>query len=221
MRYLFFVLLLSFGTHVLAQNTVELDPNLRELVPAGYRVTDKIYGDLNKDNQDDVVLIIKATDKTKMVTDEIRGTLDLNRRGIIVALKNQQKYDTVIENRHCFHSEDEQSAYFAPDIDISIESGNLHIYFLHGRYGYWAYNFRGSDFELIGYDASANRGPVVKTITGINYLTKKKLVKHNINAQDEEAEPVFKEQWTRFKLNHRFKLSEIDNFAEFGTGLSE
>ncbi len=128
----------------------------------------------------------------------------------------------IVENLSCFYSEDEYGGvYFKPDILTSIEKGNLHILFAHGRYGHWRYNFRyqGSDFELIGYDSSANRGPIVEEVTSINYLTKKMLVKENINSDDEYADPVFKERWESFSLNHRFRLSEIKDFSEFGDGV--
>ena len=43
---------------------------------------DEIKGDLNKDGLEDVVLIIKGTDKSKIIHDEYRGELDRNRREI-------------------------------------------------------------------------------------------------------------------------------------------
>lgn len=224
MRSIFLAFVLTWGTSALAQNNHGLEDSLRELVPDGYFVTETIYGDLNKDSQADVALIIKGTDPNNVVIDEFRGEIDLNRRGIIVALRNQQKYELVVENLNCFYSEEEDGGvYFVPDIYTKIEKGNLYVLFAHGRYGHWRYNFRyqGADFELIGYDNSANRGPTVEVVTSINYLTKKMLVKKNINSHEEHADPIFKESWTSFTLDNRFKLSEINDFSEFGDGLRE
>ncbi|ELA7318100.1 hypothetical protein ACS6BV_004569 [Vibrio alginolyticus] len=222
MKNVFLALAFTLTTGAFAQDNLVLDGSIRQLAPDGYIVLETIYGDLNKDSQEDVVLVIKGTDPKKIIIDEIRGELDLNQRGLVIALKNKQKYEVIVENLSCFYSEDEYGGvYFKPDILTSIEKGNLHILFAHGRYGHWRYNFRyqGSDFELIGYDSSANRGPIVEEVTSINYLTKKMLVKENINSDDEYADPVFKERWESFSLNHRFRLSEIKDFSEFGDGV--
>ncbi|TON14274.1 hypothetical protein CGH62_28185, partial [Vibrio parahaemolyticus] len=65
----------------------------QEIVPNGHTIIEAIHGDLNGDSRDDIVLMIQGTDQNKIVTDELRGQLDLNRRGIIVALRNNNKYD--------------------------------------------------------------------------------------------------------------------------------
>ncbi|WP_159657879.1 hypothetical protein [Vibrio atypicus] len=221
MKELLLLSTLLFGANVLAQEKIDLDSSYREIVPNGHTIIEAIHGDLNGDRRDDIVLMIQGTDQNKIVTDELRGRLDLNRRGIIVALRGNDKYDVVVENDNCFFSDDEDGGvYMVPDILMSITKGNLYIDFLHGRYGYWRYNFRyqDSDLELIGYDASYNRGPRVEVVTSINYLTKKMLTKENINELDDD-DPIFKEKWSTFVLEHRFKLSQISDFTEFGNGV--
>ncbi|WP_158123459.1 hypothetical protein [Vibrio vulnificus] len=221
MKELLLLSTLLFGANVLAQEKIDLDSSYREILPNGHTIIEAIHGDLNGDSRDDIVLMIQGTDQNKIVTDELRGRLDLNRRGIIVALRGNDKYDVVVENDNCFFSDDEDGGvYMVPDILMSITKGNLYIDFLHGRYGYWSYNFRyqDSDLELIGYDASENRGPRVEVVTSINYLTKKMLTKENINELDDD-DPIFKEKWSTFVLEHRFKLSQISDFTEFGDGV--
>ncbi|MEF1170730.1 MULTISPECIES: hypothetical protein [Vibrio harveyi group] len=221
MKELLLLSTLLFGANVLAQEKIDLDSSYREIVPNGHTIIEAIHGDLNGDSRDDIVLMIQGTDQNKIVTDELRGRLDLNRRGIIVALRGNDNYDVVVENDNCFFSDDEDGGvYMVPDILMSITKGNLYIDFLHGRYGYWSYNFRyqDSDLELIGYDASDNRGPRVEVVTSINYLTKKMLTKENINELDDD-DPIFKEMWSTFVLEHRFKLSQISDFTEFGDGV--
>ena len=56
-------------------------------VPEGYVLFDKYHGDLNKDNVNDCLLIIKGTDKNKIINDGYGGKADRNRRGIILLLK--------------------------------------------------------------------------------------------------------------------------------------
>ncbi|HGS5166837.1 MULTISPECIES: hypothetical protein [Vibrio harveyi group] len=221
MKELLLLSTLLFGANVLAQEKIDLDSSYREIVPNGHTIIEAIHGDLNGDSRDDIVLMIQGTDQNKIVTDELRGRLDLNRRGIIVALRGNDNYDVVVENDNCFFSDDEDGGvYMVPDILMSITKGNLYIDFVHGRYGYWSYNFRyqDSDLELIGYDASDNRGPRVEVVTSINYLTKKMLTKKNVNELDDD-DPIFKEMWSTFVLEHRFKLSQISDFTEFGDGV--
>ncbi|EMD1177614.1 hypothetical protein VP758_004184 [Vibrio harveyi] len=221
MKELLLLSTLLFGANVLAQEKIDLDSSYREIVPNGHTIIEAIHGDLNGDSRDDIVLMIQGTDQNKIVTDELRGRLDLNRRGIIVALRGNDNYDVVVENDNCFFSDDEDGGvYMVPDILMSITKGNLYIDFVHGRYGYWSYNFRyqDSDLELIAYDASDNRGPRVEVVTSINYLTKKMLTKKNVNELDDD-DPIFKEMWSTFVLEHRFKLSQISDFTEFGDGV--
>ena len=53
--------------------------------------------------------------------------------------------------------------YYAPELWVEERKGNLYLRYCHGRYGYWEYCFRyqGSDFMLIGYEATYNHGPLV------------------------------------------------------------
>lgn len=217
-----FILLTAFFTATLFGQTKQAD-NLSQFVPKGYVIFDTINGDLNKDSLEDIVLIIKGTDKSKFVKHEYRGELDRNRRGIVVLFKQKEHYKLAVKNYDCFSSENEDGgAYFQPELDIEVIKGNLRIHYAHGRYGYWRYAFRfqNSDFELIGYDES-NGGAVVQSKTSINFLTKKKLEKENINKDDEEADEVFKETWKNIKIDKLIKLSEIVDFDDLEMSYDE
>jgi hypothetical protein len=195
--------------------------NTNDFVPKGFEVSEKTTGDLNKDGIADCVLIINGTEKSRIIKDETRGELDQNRRGIIILLNQNGGYELAIKNQDCFSSEYEDGGiYFAPELVVEIKNGNLIINYLHGRYGFWAYTFRfqNNDFELIGYDNSENRGPIVLSETSINFLTKKRIVKTNTNQEtDEPEEEVFEETTTKIKNTKLFKLTEIKNFDEFNT----
>jgi hypothetical protein len=196
--------------------TVEQKQNPTDFLPKGYVVFEKINGDLNKDGIEDCVLIIKGTDKKQIITDEYRGKLDRNRRGIIVLFNKKDHYELAVKNENCFSSENEDGGvYFAPELSVEIKKANLFVHYGHGRYGYWQYNFRcqESDFELIGYESS-NGGAVIESETSINFLSKKKQEKVNTNENAEGGDEVFKETWKKINVNRLIKLSEIKDFDE-------
>jgi len=195
---------------------VEQKQNLSDFLPKGYVIFEKINGDLNKDGLEDCVLVIKATNKSKIITDRYGKKIDRNRRGIIVLFSKKKHYELAMKNNDCFSSENEDGGgYFAPELSVEIKKGNLYAHYGHGRYGYWQYIFRcqNSDFELIGYDAS-NGGAVIESETSINFLTKKKQEKVNTNKNAQGGDEVFKETWRNIKVNRKIKLSEIKDFDE-------
>lgn len=197
-------------------------PNPTNFLPKGYIVFERIYGDLNKDGIADSVLIIKGTDKSKIVTDDYRGELDRNRRGIMVLLSKNGQFELAVENYDCFSSENEDGGvYYAPDLSVVIQKGNLYIEYAHGRYGYWKYTFRfqNGDFELIGYDSSNNYGPVVNSETSINFSTKVKIVNVNTNGDAESGEEVFETTQSDVSIAKLIKLSEIKDFDELDMGV--
>ena len=50
--------------------------------------------------------------------------------------KVNEDYVLATKNYDCFSSENEDGGvYFAPELDISIEKGNLYVHYGHGRYG--------------------------------------------------------------------------------------
>ena len=106
--------------------------------------------------------------------------------------------------------------YFAPELSLEFERGNLIIHYAHGRYGYWRYIFRyqNANFELIGYDES-NGGVIVRSEVSINFLTKKKLTRENINEDAHQGgDEIFEETWENIEIEHLIKLSEIKDIDE-------
>ncbi len=216
-KLLTLLITMTLVTSVFGQ--VESKQNPSDFIPKGYVLFEKINGDLNKDGIEDCVLIVKGTDSAKIVTDEYRGRLDRNRRGILVLFYQKGQYELVIKNYDCFSSENEDGGvYYPPELSVEIKKGNLYVHYGHGRYGYWQYTFRfqNSDFELIGYDEGIHRGPIVNMETSINFLTKRKQTKENINEDpaQEPKEEIFKETWTDIKVDKLIKLSEVNDFDE-------
>lgn len=197
---------------IAATITIEKEPT--DFIPEGFRLFEKVIGDLNNDGAEDCILIIKDTDKDNVINDENRGTLDRNRRGILVLFKTNNKYQLVSKNYRCFSSENEDGGvYFAPDLTVEIDKGKLFVRYGHGRYGYWSYTFRykNTDFELIGYDQS-NGGVIISSETSINFLTRNKITNRNTNDNAEGGDEVFETTTTKVKSNSLLKLSEIEDF---------
>jgi len=197
---------------------VERKKNPSDFLPNGYIILEEIYGDLNKDEIDDCVLLIKGTDKSKVTSDKYRGQLDQNRRGIIVLIKKNSRYDEVVKNYDYFSSENEDGGvYFAPELSLEIKEGNLHAHYGHGRYGYWEYIFRlqNSDLELIGYNEGNPSSFISEYVTfdetSINFLSKEKLEKEVIRVETDGRE-IFKETWKKIIINRLVQLSEIKDF---------
>ena len=209
--YLLIVMTILGGSASYAQNKNSID-----FLPEGYMLFDTIYGDLNKDGLEDCVLFIKGADEYAIVTNRFEEVVDRNRRGLIVLFQNKDSYDLVLENYTCFESENEDGGiYFPPELSLEINKGNLYLHYGHGRYGYWTYTFRyqNSDFELIGYDHTIG-GVVIESEVSINFLSKKKLTSINTNENAEGGDEVYKETWTKIKIDKLVKLSEIDDFYD-------
>jgi hypothetical protein len=216
MRQQFLLIAVFFTTALFGQTKQERE--LSNFVPKGFMISERINGDLNKDGVVDCILIINGTDKRKIKKDENSEKVDLNRRGIIILLNKNNHYELATKNYDCFSSANEDGGvYFAPELSIDINKGNLLIHFGHGRYGYRSYSFRfqNSDFELIGYDSSDDNGPIVNRETSVNFLTKKKRIKENINQHAvEEGDEVFKDTWEKIQIVKLVKLSDIKDFDE-------
>ena len=198
---------------------------ITDFIPKGYKLFEKISGDLNKDGLEDCVLIIKATRKDGFERDYEGKLIDRNRRGIIVLFSEEKGYKVAVKNYNCFSSENEDGGnYFSPELGVIIKDSKLYLHYYHGRYGYWEYCFRyqNSDFMLIGYEASHDRGPVVLFKTSINFLTGIEYDDENINAynfnddsdDDSEIDEVFKRTVVKLKKKPLMKLSEIEDFDE-------
>lgn len=191
--------------------------NPSDFLPSGYVIFKRYYGDLNKDGREDCILIVKGNNKDDIVTNRFGKKVDRNRRGIIVLFKKQNRYQLADKNYDCFSSENEDGGvYFPPELWIEVRKGDLIIHYGHGRYGFWEYIFRfqHSGFKLIGYNASDNHGPIINSETSINFLTRKKLVRKNMNENSEGGDEVFKEMWKKIDIDKLPELAEIKDFDE-------
>lgn len=143
--------------------------------------------------------------------------VDRNRRGLVVLFETQGNYTNVLTNTGCFSSDNEDGGlYFAPELYIFIEKGNLYVHYSHGRYGFWKYTFRyqNEDLELIGFDTIDSFGPITESETSYNFSTKRKLTRTNVGEREEMAEEVFEEKWEDINVDHLIRLSKVEDFDE-------
>ncbi|NRT10733.1 hypothetical protein [Flavobacterium sp. 14A] len=71
--------------------------------------------------------------------------------------------------------------------------------------------------ELIGYNSYSSRGPVPQYEVSINFLTRKKLTRDNLNKDvdgDNYTTDNFKETWERINSKQLIRLSNIKDFDE-------
>lgn len=211
-------LLLAFKILVLSINLCAAQKKTTlDFIPNGYVLSEEYSGDLNHDDRKDYVLIIKNTNEEDVVENRFGNKVDRNRRGIIIILDKENKFEKVVENRDCFSSENEDGGvYMPPELWINIENNKLKIHYGHGRYGYWEYIFKylKSDFGLIGYEASENHGPRVLYQTSIDFLKKEKTVSENTNKESEAEDEKFEVEFYEIQIEELIKLSEIEDFAE-------
>ena len=203
-------LILFCCTNSIAQQKEPVD-----FVPEAYKLNEEFRGDLNNDNIEDHVLIIKDTKEEKVVRNGSGDQVDRNRRGVIIILNGKNGYEKVIENKDCFFSENEDGGvYMPPELSIKIENNNLKFHYSHGRYGYWVYIFKylESDFKLIGFRSSQNRGPKVLSKTKIDFLNKQRSIYKNLNKHLSVEEEKFEVISEEIEIDGLILLSEIGKF---------
>jgi hypothetical protein len=200
--------------------------SLHKHIPAGYRIYQsagdiavflgEVSGDLNGDGLDDCVLIIRATDKSKISNDGPYQA-DENPLGIMVFFNSKSGYQLALENRVCIPPP-EYDSQMLHDYVVEIKKGNLYISD-RGRYSGAKYTFRykNSDFELIGFDSYLEQSAshITEKSVSINLATKKRQTKVLANENAESMEKaVYKETWDNIKAGDIPKLSKIASFGK-------
>lgn len=223
MKKLIVLILLCFTCSIFGQAEQKKNPKtsiFKDFIPKGYVIFEKVYGDLNQDGVKDCVLIIKKTDKRKIVNDELRGKLDRNRRGIIILFKTNDSFQLACKNFDCFSSENEDGGvYYAPDLSVSIKKGKLFINYEHGRYGNWNYIFKYqfNEFELISYNedykSEFDSDEILFDEMHIDFINKKKLIKE-VKGLDSQDNEIYKHIWKKIRVDSLIKLKDIKDMDE-------
>jgi len=214
-----------------------------KFVPAGYRLTKEISGDLNNDGAADRVLIIKnmnfdCGDYGYYDNNYSCRCYYVGELGIIIAFKTGDGYERVLENRVFFAIERHLSGTYIPPgedaLEVSIKRGSLFIEYDYNGGGMTmvgkSYNFRyqNSDFELIGFDQTyyyMRFDFESVSLNSVNLLSKRILTREkpercrspNGSYEDRygcENAPN-KETWEDFIIERPISLKDIHNIVEF------
>ena len=178
--------------------------NMKDFVPQGWKIIAEVYGDLNKDDVPDGVLVIQKTSKENIILNDISfgsDTLDINPRKIIIAFKQGADYVMVLDNETFIPPQDNEdnSCQDDPFQDLNIGKGVLNVQ-LHYWYscGSWfvesdnyTFCYQNNAFELIEFNiTSFHRASGESHEVKIDYLTKyKRTLAYNMFDEEvEEAE---------------------------------
>lgn len=217
MKKILSALLLLCTLSISAQDAV--DKSFKKYVPLGYELYEVIKGDLNKDGEEDCVIIFQEINKANLVKNSYGEIDNRNRRGILVLIKKQNNYVVVSKNYSCLLSNNEDNMnYESTEESMFISNNKFYISYTHGRDGEWKYTFRyqNGNMELIGYDALRARGGTILSEVSVNFSTKKKLYKKNIKEDTNEEE--FVETWSTIDMKENIKLSRIPSFETLHFG---
>lgn len=215
MNYNILLVSIAFLLNINSCNSQKKEPS--DFLPEGYVIYETHFTDLNNDEQDDCILIIKDTNPEGIVINRFDKKVDRNRRGVIILFKTEEGYQLVDKNYHCFTSENEDGGvYYAPQLSVETDKGDIILHYEHGRYGFWNYRFRfiESNYKLIEYNSVSSNGPVTDSETTINFLTKTQVFKKNINEDGEGNDEIFKETKTSISIDELLNLSDIKAFDE-------
>lgn len=161
------------------------------LVPTGWRVEQRLQGDLDRDGRNDVVLVLKMTDAANVlqVDERTPETLDTNPRMLIAALMDPAGgYRTVTQDHALIlrrvstdqdDSLDESSTTGGGGVGINTAGTVTVTLSQFASMGSWqmgetSFNFRYQDgcLRLIGYERSTvQRNTGETNALSINYLT--------------------------------------------------
>lgn len=183
--------------------------SIEDFVPYGWALWAVSYGDLNKDNLQDAVVVVQNQD---IVFVQTKGTgdnaieYDANPRVLMVLLKNKGAGYTLADFNNTFIMRNSNPARYDPFQAVTINKNGIlaidyHFCYVAGdrKHTNATYKFRyqNNNFELIGteiMDADAKTGE--STDYSFNFMTRKMCItKRNLIKR---TKPV--EEWQNFEL---------------------
>lgn len=175
----------AFGQDFSYPNISNQGKNINSFIPNGWTLLDSTQGDLNKDNQEDFVLIIQHKDSVTIPKNhfEYNDTVLTQPRILIILFYNQtaNQYQ-LVEQSNSFILNHDNPNMEDPYQDVSISNGVLKIDFhicmnMGGwsmSHNYYKFRYHDNEFILIGADYnSVNRGSGETENRSYNFLTKK------------------------------------------------
>jgi hypothetical protein len=203
--------------------------NAEAFVPIGWKLEKQQSGDLNKDGQDDLLLLLRMNNPGNVVKNEGLGQnpFDTNPRILAVAFGNGagKSFTLGLEN-YTLIARTEDPVMDDPVGEsggVAIERGTLKVdLYSFASAGSWSvgttsFRFRSGKrgFELIGYDSSStqrNSGEVEQV--SINYLTGKVQISTGTISDDK-----LKDKWRKIPKKKLLLLEEIGDGLAFDPGI--
>ncbi|MDR0232220.1 MAG: hypothetical protein LBI82_08900 [Dysgonamonadaceae bacterium] len=158
------------------------------------------YGDLNKDNEDDCVIITQKSENNYQL-------------GMTIALKKNENYKVAWTMSGCFEPqkdyEDNGSGFRTGDAFIFLDNGKLIVHYKDAKDSsiWWEYVFRlrNNELELIGFEDYNTNLPHYES-RSINFLTSKILLRN-----EETFNGKKKESWYTLKISIPLNLTDLLN----------
>lgn len=198
-------------------------------VPKGWKLEKQERGDLNKDGQDDLLLLLRMDDPKNVLKNDGLGQnpFDTNPRILAVAFgAGAGKPFTLALESHTLIARTEDPVMDDPvgkSGGVAVERGTLTVsLYLFSSAGSWetgttTFRFRTGKrgFELIGYDSSStqrNTGSIEEV--SINYLTGKVRISTG-SIENDKVE----EKWRKLPKKRLLLIEEIGDGLAFDPGI--
>lgn len=228
-------LLLLFFTLTVCSSLVwaetDTGADVQAFMPKDWKILSKVQGDLNGDQQADMVLIIENTDPVNIVKNKFNHKkpanllLNQNERKLLVLFKDAQTYRLITSNSSLpRESNNERPCLIDPlivDNSPIIQNGQLKITLNYSfRCNSWevfnniyTFRYQSPSFDLIGYDLHYFDIPSGDSRTeSTNFLTGK--IKNVTSTQELDRKNTPKISWSKLKKAPLPKLEQI-NFGRY------
>lgn len=191
-----------------------------DLVPWGWKLFDKIDGDLNSDGRDDTVLVIQRNDPALMMQNENLGVdrFDANPRVLVLAMRTDNGYRVAGRAPELIPDHD-MPTMSDPYDSLEITNGAVRVrtrlFMNAGGWGAgsqtFTFRWNGEAMALIGFDRfDVHRGSGETQRVSANYLTgKRKDAKGNI------ADDTDDWRWSDLRPGNRPVMGEVGNAFTF------
>ncbi|APG62907.1 hypothetical protein LPB140_09020 [Sphingorhabdus lutea] len=191
-------------------------------VPKGWKLYDKVDGDLNGDGRNDSALVIQKNDPIGMVQNPDglgSDEYDANPRILIIVFADEKGGYRRVGMNDVIIPDHDSPTISDPYADMSIANGKLFLRLeFFASAGSWTmfnkeFNLRwdGANMNLIGYDMHmVHRASGAVADVSANFLTGKIIISEgNI---ENEAE---KSKVRQMKKPHKYRLEDIENGFQF------
>lgn len=193
-KYIFTLLFLAITSSLFAQSDHPVlkksAATVKDFIPNGWKMIYEAKGDLNKDLQPDVALIIQNTNPKNLVLNDGLGTdtLNVNPRILMILFKQTNgSYQLVAKNSSFIPTEnDAESPCLADPLSetgaIAVKKGSLILSYNYwvscGSYGVstnnYTFRYQNKKFELIGFDSKEfSRSTGEENSMSVNFSTNK------------------------------------------------